>query len=251
MKKIKQLCFLASLLIAGTALQSCSDDNETITYYPAIGTVENENGKLLFDTDKYGMIEPTNPVVFTNMEAAEDGQRAMASLSFIESEDKEEGKERIIPKAVVLDLYKILTKDANDIRDGQEDIYGNDPILITGGYLSEKHLNLEFNIWRYEPSIAHRISLVVTDESFIDPEGLIKVELRHNREKDQMSVRSWGLVSFNLSSIPGFDDERCKGLIIEYSTSESNKTTFTVKKGGQNGNQQRTTFSPEKCTYIE
>lgn len=251
MKPIKHFFLLTALAITST-FQSCLDeDKNTVTYQPAVGTVDNENGKLLFDTDYYGVLEPLNTTIFSNYDADEDGQRVMASIVFVDN--SETPKTDNYKQIQVLELYKILTKNADSLAEGQEDVYGNDPILISGGYISKEHLNLEFNIWRNDASIAHRISLVLTEKSELDESGMIHVELRHNAESDQQYTLAWGLVSFNLSSIPGYNDENFKGFIIEHNGQNGQTSTVTIKKDDNKAKSNQTGMSApiSECTYIE
>lgn len=250
MKPIKQFFLLTALALTST-FQSCMEEENTVIYQPAIGTVDNQDGKLLFDTDYYGVLEPLNETIFSNYDADEDGQRVMASIVFMDSTKNQ--KTNNYKQIQVLDLYKILTKNADSLTEGQADVYGNDPILISGGYISKEHLNLEFNIWRNDPSIAHRISLLLTEKSALDENGMIHVELRHNAESDEQYTLAWGLVSFNLSSIPGYSDERFKGFIIEYSGQEGQTATFTIKMNDTNAKSSQINMSApvSECTYIE
>lgn len=251
MKPIK-LFFLLTALAMTSTFQSCLDEDKVaVTYQPAVGTVDNENGRLLFDTDYYGVLEPLNATIFSNYDADKDGQRVMASIVFMDSSESQ--KTDNYKQIQVLDLYKILTKNADSLAEGQEDVYGNDPILISGGYISKEHLNLEFNIWRNDASIAHRISLLLTEKSALDENGMIHVELRHNAESDQQNTLAWGLVSFNLSSIPGYSDERFKGFTIEYSGQEGQTSTFTIKMNDNKAKSSQSGISAPAsgCTYIE
>lgn len=253
MKPIKLFFLLTALAITST-LQSCLDEDKvTVTYQPAVGTVNNENGKLLFDTDYYGVLEPINATIFSNYDADENGQRVMASIVFMDNAESQKTDTDNYRQIQVLELYKILTKNADSLTEEQEDVYGNDPILISGGYISKKHLNLEFNIWRNDPSIAHRISLLLTEKSAPDENGMIHLELRHNAESDEQYTLAWGLVSFNLSSIPGYSDERFKGFIIEYSGQDGQTSTFTIKINDNKAksSQIRMSAPVSECTYIE
>lgn len=250
MRPIKQLFLLTALALTST-FQSCMEEENTVIYQPAVGTVDNQDGKLLFDTDYYGVLEPLNATIFSNYDADEDGQRVMASVVFMDN--SETPKTDNYKQIQVLELYKILTKNADSLTEGQEDVYGNDPILISGGYISKEHLNLEFNIWRNDASIAHRISLVLTEKSELDENGMIHIELRHNAESDQQYTLAWGLVSFNLSSIPGYNDENFKGFIIEHSGQNGQTSTVTIKKDDNNAKSNQTGISApiNECTYIE
>lgn len=105
--------------------------------------------------------------------------------------------------------------------------FGNDIIEITYASISNEHLNIEFNISGSNETIPHRISLLLTENTQIDDEGLLEVELRHNKNSDNGDKLYWGIASFTLSSIPEYSNANFKGFRIKYQ-SEDNTTSETI-----------------------
>ena len=58
--------------------------------------------------------------------------------------------------------------------------------------------------------------LLLTDESKLGEDGMLTVELRHNAESDLQKEAFWGVVSFELSSIPECNSSQFKGFKIKH-----------------------------------
>ena len=112
--------------------------------------------------------------------------------------------------------------------------YGSDPVRISAVSLGKSYLNIQFHILGYDQNIAHRISLLLTDETTIDPDGLVRVELRHSLEGDREQEPFWGVVSFKLSSIPECGDPAFKGFRIVCDNGSSVQEV-TVTRSTPNG----------------
>lgn len=224
---IKHIAIAFSTVLCGISCQSCvNDDSEElfmteIGAYSSLGTVV-ENNNLVVESDSYGLLHPVNKEIFTDNQASSIGQRVLMEINFMEANPLTANEN--IQDVRVERLYKVLTKSADDIRTSgggttnADQIYGNQPIAVTAASISKSHLNIQFNIGGNNTNIAHRISLLLTEESVLDEEGLLRVELRHNPENDLQKEPFWGVVSFTLSSIPEYEDPKFKGFRIVYNS---------------------------------
>lgn len=214
--------------IIGTILQSCINNENYPELYPTMGTVNNLSDYSI-NSDLYGDVIPKNPDIIRSYEADSIGQRILVNINFPNAEDKD-SKVNISKEVTIYDLYKVLTKKADDLRlNNNEDSesFGNDIIEITYASISNEHLNIEFNISGSNETIPHRISLLLTENTQIDDEGLLEVELRHNKNSDNGDKLYWGIASFTLSSIPEYSNANFKGFRIKYQ-SEDNTTSETI-----------------------
>lgn len=223
--RIRIIC----ISIMGTILFSCNNSENYPELYSTMGTVTNLSDYSI-DSDIYGKLTPKNPNIINSFNADSIGQRVLININFPDEKDKD-SKEDSGKEVTIYDLYKVLTKKANDIRLTEENIdnFGNDNIKITNAYISNEHLNIEFNIEGNDETIPHRISLLLTENTQIDDEGLLEVELRHNNNSDYGNKHYWGVVSFTLSSIPEYNDEAFKGFRIKYQAEEYNKSEIIVR----------------------
>ena len=173
-----------------------------------------------FDNDSNDMYESEFGSYSTLGTITSTGQRVLLDFNFIEKDPL------IYPDSIqpvqAVHLYKVLTKPANDVRTNGTDTlpdlspYGNDPIQINTATISKHHLNIQFYVLGYYADIAHRISLLLTDESKLGEDGMLTVELRHNAESDLQKEAFWGVVSFELSSIPECNSSQFKGFKIKH-----------------------------------
>lgn len=247
--KIILTYFVMALTVAtgGMLCQSCADGNgEPFSYsylgeggdYSSLGTVMNSDD-LLVESDSYGLLQPVNTEIFADNDADTIGQRVLMGLTFIDEEESVQAADTI-RKVWVKQLYKVLTKAADDLRADTsslstqdiEDEFGNQPIWVVTASISELHLNIQFNVKGHDADIAHRITLLLTDESTLDSGGLLRVELRHNPEDDTQEDLFWGVVSFTLSSIPECSDADFKGFRIIYNTGEEDAEEYIVTLSG-------------------
>ena len=216
-------CILALLLV------SCLDNDKYPELYPTMGTVSSLDNYSIC-SDSYGKLIPDNPDLISKNNADSIGQRVLLNINFPKENSGQENEGKSV---TIYDLYKVLTKNANDLRlSGAEPIesFGNDEIQITSAYISKEHLNIEFNINGEDETIPHRITLLLTENTHINDEGLIEVELRHNRNSDYGNKLYWGVVSFTLASIPECQNENFKGFKVIFYNSESIKDEIDVIK---------------------
>jgi hypothetical protein len=215
-------------------MSSCLDNEKYPELHSTMGTITDIETPSI-ESDSYGKLLPQNPDVIKMYDADSIGQRVLVSLSFPNAEEK--NKEDSGKEVTIYDFYKVLTKKANDTRNQDSEPienFGEDIINITSAYISKEHLNIEFNINGNNETIPHRISLLLTEETKIDDEGLVYVELRHNKNSDYGNKLYWGVVSYTLSSIPEYNDTDFKGFRISYMSSDNTKSEITVKKQESN-----------------
>lgn len=235
-----------------TMLSSCLDNEPYPALYPTMGTVTDLTSYTI-NSDSYGILVPKNPDIIKFNDADSIGQRVLINVIFDEGNEKE----KVSAKEVnIYELFKVLTKKANDLRtETQEDIndFGDAPIQIipyeTGAYISEEHLNLEFYINGHDKNIPHRISLLLTDETELDDEGLLRVELRHNNYSDFGNTTFWGIASFTLSSIPEYTDPDFKGFRIIYKNSDNSYSELKVLKPSDKNSLSRGMKTSEEVGY--
>ncbi len=235
--------------ILGTILQSCINNDNYPELYSTMGTVNNLSDYSI-NSDLYGDVIPKNPDIIRSFDADSVGQRILVNINFPDAEDKD-SKVSTGKEVTIYDLYKVLTKKADDLRlnnDEDTESFGNDVIQITNVNIGNEHLNIEFNISGSNETIPHRISLLLTENTQIDDEGLLEVELRHNKNSDNGDKLYWGIASFTLSSIPEYSDTNFKGFRIKYQ-SDTNTTSETIVRL-QNSGQTRIVRSMESSQEI-
>lgn len=221
--RFRYLAVLLSVLFSVPGLQSCLDtDAEDAVMEAAVGSYSTlatvvDSDEILVESDTYGLLSPVNKGDFVDY-ADSVGQRVLMEMNFVK-ENPVYANDSILP-VKVLHLYKVLTKEADDVRQNASDsvnvdeVYGTDAIQVSAVSLSRSYLNVQFKVLGCDPNISHRISLLLTDDTVIDSEGLVRVELRHNRETDREEEPFWGVASFRLTSIPECDDPAFKGFKI-------------------------------------
>ena len=74
------------------------------------------------------MLKPTNPNWFIVEKADSVGQRVLAGVQFYEGEKR--NNESTPVSVQIVELYKVLTKNVDDIRNGEEDIYGDERKIL-------------------------------------------------------------------------------------------------------------------------
>ena len=235
--------------ILGTILQSCINNDNYPELYSTMGTVNNLSDYSI-NSDLYGDVIPKNPDIIRSFDADSVGQRILVNINFPDAEDKD-SKVNTGKEVTIYDLYKVLTKKADDLRlnnDEDTESFGNDVIQITNVNIGNEHLNIEFNISGSNETIPHRISLLLTENTQIDDEGLLEVELRHNKNSDNGDKLYWGIASFTLSSIPEYSYANFKGFRIKYQ-SDTNTTSETIVRL-QNSDQTRIVRSMESTQEI-
>ncbi len=97
--------------------------------------------------------------------------------------------------------YKVLTKSLVPLSflntQARVDSIGSDPIDIVDLWFAGKYMNINFIIFRNNPSLKHFVNLVVNDT--LSTASNLYVELRHNAYYDMTSFRTVGNASFDIS----------------------------------------------------
>ena len=220
----KKITGIALLITCGITFSSCLDEDEDKLYesefgsYSTLGTIIRTDEPLI-DSDTYGLLAPVGATFPLNEKTDSIGQRLLLEFNFAEKNPLIYADS--IQPIQVVHIYNVLTKPATDLRNASENHpdlspYGNDPIQVNTVSISKSHLNIQFYVMGYHTDIVHRVSLLLTDESRMDEEGLLSLDLRHNAEGDKQEELFWGVVSFNLSSIPEYGQPSFKGFRIRY-----------------------------------
>lgn len=229
MKKINKLFGIICLILL-PFLQSCSDDDGFSLgdfTAPNWATVRVTGSAFYLDCDYWGTLLPVN----TEMTYEPvDGQRVLTVFNPLY-----EGFEGYDYAVKLLYLNNALTKGVEVLTSESEEEYGNDPVMIykgditvSGGYMNIIfHQNLPKNLEN-----KHRISLVQSEEAE-DEDGYVHLELRYNTYGDVSGVRTYGLVSFNLSEV---DVDSAKGIKLKLNSevNEEVEVVFEKKNNAQN-----------------
>ena len=222
------VCLLATSCLGSDS--SDGNDQSMDGTFPTLGTVDyNPLHQLQVESDTYGTLLPINAQRFIEQKADTAGQRVLVSVKFVDNATPPASAEGA-HKVDVAFVQKVLTKDADDLRvAGTSDVFGHSGIEITSAGISRYHLNIQYSIYGGNPPArAHRISLVLDEHTSFDAEGNLRVSLRHNAEGDAEMIAYWGVVSFNLFSIPEWRDKRFKGFSISY---EGSNSPWIVRQG--------------------
>ena len=190
MKKIFLLALIFPLLL------SCSNDeaemNDSIV---KLATVENPSQLTNF----YLNLEDSTRLWVLNNDIKyyrpKDEQRVIVDYTILTEKPRGSTYDNDVK---VNDIYEVLTKGIFPITASTQDSIGNDPIAITGLWVSGDFLNVEFVYPGY--SKMHYITLA-SDASKTHTDGKVHLEFRHNANDDYPSFNISGIVCFNLKSI--------------------------------------------------
>lgn len=205
--------------------------NDVVAFNADLATVIQPGtvaGEVIIESDYNGTAYVVNPEILTRLDANHQGQRIFYTYRETEAPA---GKEGTTARYIeILSLQKILTKEVDILKEGEEDVYGHDPIYFSEYNIGPTHLTLEFQIFIGTGStINHRISLVVNEGEEPDADGYVDVELRHNAEGDkQETISAASYVSFALDSVPGYKEGTLKGFRMAYTSINYEKETVTI-----------------------
>ncbi|MFQ8806879.1 MAG: hypothetical protein ACLR8Y_19705 [Alistipes indistinctus] len=76
---------------------------------------------------------------------------------------------------------------------------GNDPIDVEDAWFGGNYLNVNFFVFRFDPSLAHFINLLV-DEQNSTADNVVVI-LKHNAYGDPATSLAFGRVSFDISGL--------------------------------------------------
>jgi hypothetical protein len=206
MKKINALFLFLAMTPA--LLQSCLNDNDN--YYLAIATfrtAENQGG--YFTLDDGGKMLPQRPA----SGGLDNGQRVYVYFDILDG--KTDGYRYTIE---VKGIEKILTKDLFVMDEQTADSIGDDKIDITGIWLGDGYLNINFQFpGTGNPAKLHMVNLVrntIEGANGDDEEGYLSLEFRHNAFDDHQAALLNGIASFK----GPFTGEGLKGLKVRYNS---------------------------------
>lgn len=239
MKKFKAIPTVVLLIMMIPFMQACLDANndldgipsDNMPYNTALATVivpSEIAGEAMIENDNEGCAYVVNPAILTRKEANNQGQRIF--YNYIDAESPKGKQDSKGPYIQITDLLKILTKEIDFLKEGEEDIYGNDGIYLMSYNLNKKYLTLQFQIQAYDSKIKHRISLVAKEGAVPDEKGILPLELRHNREGDRLeNITMPAYVSFLLTKAPGYKEGTLKGFDIHYETIDYGETNLKLQ----------------------
>ncbi|MGL4851106.1 MAG: hypothetical protein ACRC3Z_00405 [Phocaeicola sp.] len=223
-----KISLFASFVATALTLSSCLNDGDATNYFTELGTVRvvaSDANLAVVEGDVYGKSTITNSNVLSHYEANSEGQRIMYTFS----EDQTSQSVTTDQVIRIYELYRVLTKPMDVLNAGEEDVYGDDKVNIVSYYLSDEHLNIQFQLLAQDRTIKHRISLVDTEGAYVDEQGYLHLEFRHNAENDRPVQLNWGFVSYTLNSIPGYEEGVLKGFKISYQSIYDGEKSITLE----------------------
>lgn len=201
--------------------QSCLDDDDNnwdLRYPNALVTVKPINDNSFFlQLDDSTTLLPTN---MTNLPFGNKEVRAL--VNYKETDKPNEG----YSKAVYINwIDSILTKPiAPDLGIHNNDsIYGTDPVEIMNDWVTiaeDGYLTLRFKTVYGNSSKPHSVNLLAS----LNPASPYEVEFRHNAYGDTYGADGYGLVAFNLNSLPDTKGKTVK-LKLKWKSFNGDKTT--------------------------
>lgn len=205
---------LITFLIS-TLFQSCLDNDEKDYSQLTIGTIKvKEEQDYYFQLDAGGKMYPGDTTQINNYEV-KDEQRSFIYFDLLD--EKIPGYEY---NAIIYRIENILTKDIERIPDNlSEKEAGNDHINITNLWLTENHVNIQYQL-RYDKQSdkKHLLTLAVNENSLETAEEnneYLNLEFRHNAYNEKDNGVGSGLVSYKLKNIHNLIQGK-KGLNIRY-----------------------------------
>lgn len=213
--KYKSIGIAAVLtILISFSLQSCLDDDDKDYSKLAIGTIEVKEGQdYCFVLDAGGKMYPGDTTQINNY-AVKDGQRSFIYFDLLE--EKMPGYEY---NAIIYRIENILTKDiARMPADISEDEAGNDRINITNLWLTDEHVNIQYQLLYDDQSDKkHLLTLMIKENDLKNNEKdeYLNLEFRHNAYNEKENHPGSGLVSYKIENIKSLIPGK-KGLNIRY-----------------------------------
>jgi len=197
----------AVVLFSAMTFQSCLDDDDNKNwelYYPnALVTVKPIDGSSF-----YLQLDDSTTLFPTNLKTPPFGEKPMRALTnFTEVNESPEG----YSKAVYINwIDSVLTKAiAPDLGAENDSIYGTDPVEIINDWVTiaeDGYLTLRFKTIWGNSNKPHFVNLLASQ----DPANPYEVEFRHNAHGDIYGNEGYGLVAFNLDSLPDTNGKTVK-----------------------------------------
>lgn len=208
------LKFIALAMILGLVplLQSCMDsDNDNDSAGLAMATVKViEGNEYYLSLNDGAKMYPGDTTAIHNYEL-QDGQRAFIYFNLLD--DKVSGYDY---NAQIVNIVNILTKEIVPLTEETAEAIGDDPINLTGAWMTKDNVTFEFQILGTNSAEKkHFLNLVQneTESAATDEDGYINLEFRHNNEGDSPLQVGAGYVAFKLDAIAPLMDGK-KGIKI-------------------------------------
>lgn len=204
---------------------ACNDDDVVVirsSGYKSWFTVKvTDDGSYYFLHDKGKTFLPVSGLKY----APEKDHRAYVYYQVTLHEDSKEYNYPII----VHHMDTILSKSiAEDLKDQNKSVYGDDPVHIDRMWVGADFLNIRFSTY-WGGHKAHFVNLVAENE-----ENPYELRFRHNAYDDPKRSWGYGWVAFDLSTLPVSEDGEIE-LTIQVQTDEGLKEkTFTYIPGTEN-----------------
>lgn len=187
--------FMASAVCL--SFSSClDDDNSYVNMYPnAIVTVKSEVDKTCFL-----QLDEKTTLLPVNLSESPFGEKEVRALVNYSESEESSGK---YSKAVHVNwIDSVLTKNiAPDLRDKNDEVYGNDPVEILNDWVTvaeDGYLTLRFATrWGYA-GVKHYVNLLSTN----NPNNPYELEFRHNAYEDKYGDLVSSIVAFKLDKLP-------------------------------------------------
>jgi len=222
MKTFRFFLMTVGVVCATMTLQSCldDDDNEWNLRYPnALVTV-----KPVGDNSFFLQLDDSTTLLPVNVKSPLFGNKEVRALANLKEVDKpSEGYD----KAVYINwIDSILTKQiAPDKGADNDSIYGTDAVEIIADWVTiaeDGYLTLRFRTIYGDYGKKHYINLLRGS----DPANPFEVEFRHNANGDTYGREAYGIVAFNLNSLPDTEGKTVKLKLKWKSPSGDKSATF-------------------------
>lgn len=128
-------------------------------------------------------------------------------------------------------LSKILTKDAINITNAQEDSIGNDKARITDIWFVDKYITIVFEC-NSHPGGIHFLNLVHNTDTAYPEDGKVYLEFRQNRFNVPETTHMNGSVSFNVNKYLTDDKEEITFVVLSNDFDGTKKYEIKVRKEG-------------------
>jgi len=215
MKTVRCLLFSTGALLAALTFNSCSDDD---TYSLGNRWLSIATARPLDDSSFYLTLDDSTSLwpgapLYINYQP-ERPQRVQINFTILG--DAFQGFDHVVK---LNQLDTILTKSIAENLGAQNDaVYGTDPVQITSLWIGDGFLNVEFKAYM-SGKVKHFVNLI-RKETASDP---YRLEFRHNANNDKASYLRYGLVAFDLSSLPGTNGNN-ETLMIDVQTFDGVQT---------------------------
>ncbi len=218
-------CALAIVMAAVMAavMPSCSSDSDGYCIIVPDGRMPNAvvTVKTAADNTVYLQLDDSTTLLPTNMkEHPFKGKEMRALVNMRTVGDNAAPYDRAV---VVNTIDSILTKPtAPTLGDRDDEVYGNDPLVIVGGFptvCEDNYLTLYIGTLWGTPAKTHLVNLV-TGANANDP---YEMELRQNAYGDTKGRSGYTTVAFSLKSLPKTGGKKVK-LKVKYQSFEGEKT---------------------------